>query len=1179
MADRGTATATIVFTDVVGSTQVRSHLGEIEADRLFREHERTLTEVVAAHQGRVVKAAGDGIMATFDAASDAVAAAVSMQRRVSQPALHHGGGADLQLRIGIAAGDVSWEDGDCFGLPVVIAARLEADADAGQILVSHVVRWLAGDRAGTSYVDLGPRAVRGLDHDLDVYEVAWEPVTEPATGQGGSVELPAALAMPSTFQFVGRTQEWAELAEVWGEVRAGGNRVALIGGEAGAGKTRLAVEFALDAHAHGAAVLFGACDSELSLPYQPWVQALDHLLRTVPEELMVERLRPELAALLVLLPRLDRSAPDLVRPSVLDPDADQFRLFGAVDAVLAEVADRRPVVLVIDDLHWAETQTLALLRHLARYGTARGMLVIGTYRDTSAEITEPLASCLADLRRLDDACRLRLEGLDEANVERFLVEATGHPLDDDLHRIALAIARRSAGNAFYVGELWRHLVSTGAVTRDGSRWTVSGSVAALGVPRSVKEVVGARLDRLSPPARSLVELAAVAGPRVELQVLQLAADVPLEEIVPSLDELVEAGLLGDVGEVLLTYQFPHALVRDTVEDTVSPIGRAQLHLRVAEALELVHEADRRPVLAELARHFTAGASLGGSAKARYYLRRAGAQALRSSAFDLAISHLSTAMVLCPPGDPELVELLLERATAEVRDGRYTDSLTSCATAFADARRLDDPELMARSAIGFEQAVHMPGLPGEPAVAIVTEAMSRLGDDDELLHARLHASLARAYSHAGRSTEALAAVEVALALARRCGDQEALGAALEAALIATTDPERLLGLADELDRLALNSSDPWHSMYATSNRLRALITFGRLDEADAVLARHQEVSARGRYAAFQFVGWAFEVVLELARGRFAEAEAAAERAHAFGAADNTPFDAGVYGLQMFALRREQGRLGEVAPVLELVASRQVEQPLWRPGLAALYSDLDMLDEARREFEALAADGFASVPRDSVWPACATFLAEVCLRLGDVERAALLYDELTPYSGRNLMVGMTICFGPADRFLAGLAALLGRGDDAEAHFAAAADLAERSGSPVWTAHVWHDHAGHLASCGDRQRAAELGARAHQLAVVLGMHGLAEAPVPGPSADGSHAPVVIDLTASALPDGLSAREVDVLRLVADGRSNREVGEALFISQNTVANHVRAILQKTGCANRAEAAVYAARHQLLEL
>ena len=128
--------------------------------------------------------------------------------------------------------------------------------------------------------------------------------------------------------------------------------------------------------------------------------------------------------------------------------------------------------------------------------------------------------------------------------------------------------------------------------------------------------------------------------------------------------------------------------------------------------------------------------------------------------------------------------------AEVRDGRYTDSLTSCATAFADARRLDDPELMARAAIGFEQAVHMPGLPGGPAVAIVTEAMGRLGDDDELLHRPAARSLARAYSHTGRSEEALAAVEVALALARRCGDQEALGAALEAALIATTDPERL-----------------------------------------------------------------------------------------------------------------------------------------------------------------------------------------------------------------------------------------------------------------------------------------------------------------------------------------------------------------------------------------------------
>jgi DNA-binding CsgD family transcriptional regulator/tetratricopeptide (TPR) repeat protein len=1120
-------------------------------------------------------------MATFDAASDAVTAAVAVQRMVSGTRRAGADAADLQVRIGVAAGDVSWEDGDCFGLPVVVAARLEDEAEGGQILVSHVVRWLAGDRAGASFVHLGHRELRGIDEALEVFEVAWEPVAEPPAEEETSVDLPSALAMPSTIQFVGRSQEWAELAEAWADVRAGGSRVALIGGEAGAGKTRLAVEFALDAHEQGAAVLFGACDSELSLPYQPWVQALDHLLRAVPDELLVERLRPDLSVLLLLLPRLDRSAPELVRPSVLDPDADQFRLFGAVDAVLAEAATRRPVVLLLDDLHWAETQTLALLRHLARYGTARGILVIGTYRDTSAEITEPLASCLADLRRLDDAHRIRLEGLDEDNVERFLVEATGHPLDDDLRRLAVAIAERSAGNAFYVGELWRHLVSTGAVTRAGSHWVVRADIADMGVPRSVKEVVGARLDRLGPPARALIELAAVAGPRVELQVLQLAADLPLEEIGPGLDELVEAGLLADAGEVLLTYQFPHALVRDTVEDAVSPMERAQLHLRVAEALELVHEADRRPVLAELARHFTAGASLGGSAKARYYLRRAGAQALRSSAFDLAISHLTTAMMLCPPGDPERVELMLDRATAEVRDGRLSDSLSTCAVAFADARRLDDAGLMARAAIGFEQAVHMPGLPGEPAVTIVTEALERLGDEDELLHTRLHASLARALSHAGRSDEALAAVEVALSLARSCGDQEALGAALEAALVATTDPNRLLILADELERLATTSADPWHTMYATSNRLRALISFGRIDEAETVLARHQEISARGRFAAFQFVGWAFEVALALARGRFAEAEAAAEQAHAFAALDKTPFDAGVYGLQMFAIRREQGRLGEVAPVLQLVAARDVDQPLWRPGLAALYGDLDMLDEARVEFEQLAADNFASVPRDSVWPACATFLAEVCLRLGDTDRAAVLYDDLVPFSGRNLMVGMTICFGPADRFLGGLAALLGRHDDAAAHYEAASDLADRSGSPVWTAHVLHDQAAHLASRGDGARAVELGTQAHQLAVVLDMQGLAAEPIPGLASEGDDDGVaeVIDLTAVTLPDGLSAREVDVLRLVADGCSNREVGEALFISQNTVANHVRAILQKTGCANRAEAAVYAARHQLLEL
>ena len=343
--------------------------------------------------------------------------------------------------------------------------------------------------------------------------------------------------------------------------------------------------------------------------------------------------------------------------------------------------------------------------------------------------------------------------------------------------------------------------------------------------------------------------------------------------------------------------------------------------------------------------------------------------------------------------------------------------------------------------------------------------------------------------------------------------------------------------------------------------------------------HQGVSARGRYAAFQFVGWALRGGARAGPRPLRRGRGRRRARPRFGAADNTPFDAGVYGLQMFALRREQGRLGEVAPCSSwwprARSSSRCGARVWPRSTATSTCSTRPGASSRRSPPTASRRA-----RDSVWPTCATFLAEVCLRLGDVERAALLYDELTPYSGRNLMVGMTICFGPADRFLAGLAALLGRGDDAEAHFAgrggpgraqrlAGVDRARVARPRRPPRVVWRP-----AAC------RQLGARAHQLAVVLGMRRARRGARAGSlrrrvaRARGDR-----PRPRPALPDGLSAREVDVLRLVADGRSNREVGEALFISQNTVANHVRAILQKTGCANRAEAAVYAARHQLLEL
>jgi DNA-binding NarL/FixJ family response regulator len=212
----------------------------------------------------------------------------------------------------------------------------------------------------------------------------------------------------------------------------------------------------------------------------------------------------------------------------------------------------------------------------------------------------------------------------------------------------------------------------------------------------------------------------------------------------------------------------------------------------------------------------------------------------------------------------------------------------------------------------------------------------------------------------------------------------------------------------------------------------------------------------------------------------------------------------------------------------------------------------------------------VPRDSVWPACLTFLAEACIACGERAYAATLLRELDRFAGRNLMVALTICFGPADRLRGGLAHLLGRDEEAEQHFRAAMALADRSASPVWRAHVQHDWSVLAASTGDMALAGSLARQAHANAVALGMSALA-----------AHAASLLEQAVvapepSPTYDGMSERELDVLRLIADGCSNREIGERLFISQHTAANHVRSILQKTGCANRAEAAAYAVHRKL---
>ena len=1140
------------------------------ADAGVADQVHVLSKVAEANSGRAIETDGVRAVTAFDSASAAVTAAIEMQQAL----------ADVRpltpLRIGLATGDVVWSDGSCVGAPVGIAIELFARGVPGQILVTNVVRWLAASATSDSYARVGPVEIEGISEPIEMFAVDWQPLARPSENHVAdehqvSVPLPAALATASRQRLVGRQAEWRTLEDAWDRAAAGALEVVLIGGEAGAGKTRLAAEFARHCHDSGAIVLLGTCDEELALPYQPWVHALDHLLRSLPGFGRPINSDRDLGDLLVLLPQLERLLPGLPRPGAADPETERYLLFSAVDRVLASAARQGPLLVLLDDVHWAGRQTLELLRHLVRAGSAARLMIIATFRDGAADLADPLAESLVDLQRSEAVTRVRLGGLDTASVEQFVSAALDQDLDGDLRVLAAAAAERSGGNAFFLGELWRHLLHHGVVSRHRDRWVVRRDIASIGPPDSVKDVVAGRMARLSRRARRPLELAAAAGHRVEFQVLSLASEMNPDDVSAGLDELVDSGFLVSVGGHLLTYQFIHALVRDTVEEVMSPSVQAGLHLRIAEALEQIYAADKRSVFAELARHFGAASAVGGLERGVRYGRLAAEQAKSTGAYDEAISHLEAVLRMLPDESVDTTEVLVDLGQVQMRRGHAFKAQDTYQHAFDAARRNGWAQQAARAALGYEEAVHQPGAPGGPAVRMVSEAIGLIGEEQVPLRVQLQASLSRSLYLAGDQAEAVTAGDLALSMARSIEDQDCLASALQALTIVTRDTLQLLETSIELRDVAARIGDSWSGAYATGNIVRALIELGRVEEAGEVLKQHKVVSDRGRFLLFQFMGHVYDAVLALAAGRFDDAERAAEQAHAVGDTSDTLYDAGVYGLQMFAIRREQGRLTEVLPLMRLLSSREEDQGVWRPGLTALYAELGMIEESRRELEALAPGGFASVPRDSVWPACLTFLAEACIACGAVDHAELLMKELDRYAGRNLMVAMTICFGPADRLRGGLAQLLGLRQQADTHFRSAMALADRSASPVWRAHVQRDWAVLAAANGDVDNAKFLAQQAYTTANVLGMKTMAE------RAGAVLTRLISPSPSAATYDGMSERELDVLRLIAEGCSNREIGERLFISQHTAANHVRSILQKTGCANRAEAAAYAVHRQVV--
>jgi DNA-binding CsgD family transcriptional regulator/tetratricopeptide (TPR) repeat protein len=981
-------------------------------------------------------------------------------------------------------------------------------------------------------------------------------------------QLPGPLRLPPSSPFVGRSAELAALRALVPREAGERGRLALLGGEAGSGKSRLVRELAQALAAEGVLVLYGACDAVVHTPYRPFAEALDQLIRGTDPDVLHADLGGTGGELARLLPDLPARVGGLPAPVAADPDTERHRLHTAVSDVLAGAGRRQSLLLVLEDMHWADTPTLVLLRHLARTSSEARVLVLATFRDAEADIPEALADALADLRRSEHVVRLRLGGLSEEDIEEFVRRAGGGEIDPAEPELSRALRDLTEGNAFLLCELWRALAETDTFAIEDGTLRLTAPLREIATPQSVREVVSQRIGRLDPASRDLLELAAVAGPEFELDVLHRAAPAELARI-DALEPAMRSGLIEELPFPALAYRFTHELVRRALYDRLSVLRRAELHLRIAKALESVEAPRQGRLLAGLAHHFAAAAPIGGAARAVHYNLLAADAASRALAYDEATVCLRTALEMGVADERRRAEVLLDLGTALFRAGRSLDSLQSFRSAAEIARDLGEGELLARAAIGFETTCWRPGLTDEGACELLQEASAALAPTDSTLRVGLLASLARALEYEGDSDQAARVRAEAIAMARRIGDRPGLATALLGSYWASANTgfAEVLEMLGEARKLAEAMGDVDGQAEATQWRFCVLMALGEIAPAREELAVALDMARHTRQPFILHVAEHFRSALALLQGELAEAEAAAERSREWGRLLAGRDASGVYGIQMFGVRREQGRLAELAPVMRILAAGDRGGGAWRPGLVALLAELAMEEQVRSELDRVQAEGLEPL-REGLWLASLTYLADAAGAVAHEGVAALVYPVLAPLTGTNVMIGHGVaCYGAADRYLGMLAATLGEIDGATRHFEAALHFNRRIGARTWLARTAYEYGRLLVGRGDAERGEQLLAEAAALAETVGMPTLlarvrALAPASSPS----------------LPDGLSGRELDVLRLVARGLSNREIGATLFISEHTAANHVRGILRKTACANRTEATAYAYRRGLAQ-
>ncbi len=987
---------------------------------------------------------------------------------------------------------------------------------------------------------------------------------------------------PQRGAFVGRHFELTRLDDVLSRACGVAGTAAIVSGEAGIGKTRLTEEVVRRGRDLGALVGWGRCYEQTGAPaFWPWMDALRALLTQVDEAVvdkLVAGLGPEMLA--VLPSEAHRLTGSLSLP-VIDPADGRFRLFESTTTLLTRLATISPVVVVIDDLHWADRASLALVEFLAGHLGATRLLLMVTVRVDHAPGDDPLARALGVLGRTNGALWTRLGGLSADDSRALLADILGHDADAPL---ALDLHRRTDGNPLFLAESARYMQTT-----EGGM-----AMAHHVLPPTVTELIGRRFAGLSSSEIELLTLGAIVGRGFSTQLLQVAGDVTLDTALDFLDSAERARLI--CGEPTTgTFEFTHPLIRDVLTADLPTTRRARLHRRVGEAIQSQHEADLYPVLGELAFHFSQAAATGSAAQALDYSTRAASRAAHLHSFEDAVDNYDLALTIVSDRVQRcelqlaLGDVLNHAGDLDRAAATFADAATSARALLVDGTDPGAARRLGRAALGMTM-ITVAIDQSSSRLTLIDDALSALGDDEPQLRVELLTRLAGSLSYSAEVMRRDSVLDEALEVATSLGLPEALCTVTAVRSLVAWRPADLTARreqADVMSDLAVRAGSRHFMLESRRLRVAAMLDAGDIAALDAALADHAALAEEG-FGVHRWRAAMWRTMRHLIDGQYADTEGSIAAAQELARSVGHPDTFFWFAAQLLQLRWDQDRLDELeASVASLVESSPAI-PLWRCVLAALCADLGRIDDARQHVERVVAD-LAGVNDDGANPfaallpcaeglASTTLLADAAVAVADRARAEQIYDALAPYAGHGVMAGPAVVFlGCVDHRLAALAAVAGDTASARHHFATSVLRYERMRSRPWLARLYCDWASAIPT----EEAGEHLAAASAIARELGMPGVlrriaAVTATVGEASAGGHRSAFGARATTRDREryaALTGREHEVIRLMASGCTNPQIARELLIAPKTVMHHAASVYRKLGVQGRTEAVAFVAR------